>query len=130
LPVREAFKRGRILVVPSRAESLPYIVLEAAAAAMPLVATNVGGIPEIVAGTETTLIEPDNVAALASAISHALADPAAATNKARHLRETIGGRFSVAAMAESVLDFYAKAPPEPAASSRYPAAARKAVNSG
>ena len=47
MPVREAFKLGRNLVVPSRAESLPYIVLEAAAARVPLIATNVGGIPEI-----------------------------------------------------------------------------------
>ena len=35
------------MVVPSRAESLPYIVLEAAGARMPMIATNVGGIPEI-----------------------------------------------------------------------------------
>ncbi len=43
----DAFRRGRILVVPSRAESLPYTVLEAIAAQTPVVATNVGGIPEI-----------------------------------------------------------------------------------
>jgi glycosyltransferase involved in cell wall biosynthesis len=119
LPVREAFKRGKILVVPSRAESLPYVVLEAAAAGMPLIATNVGGISEIVAGTETGLIESDNVAALASAINEALADPEVAANNARHLRETIRGRFSVAAMAESVLDFYAKASPKHAEASDY-----------
>ena len=47
MPAREAFKLGRLLVVPSRAESMPYIVLEAAAARVPLIATNVGGIPEI-----------------------------------------------------------------------------------
>ena len=47
LPVREAFKLGRVLVVPSRAESMPYIVLEAAGARVPMIATNVGGIPEI-----------------------------------------------------------------------------------
>ena len=53
MPARDAFPLGRCLVVPSRAESMPYIVLEAAAAAMPLLATNVGGIPEIVNGTDT-----------------------------------------------------------------------------
>ena len=50
-PVRTAFARARCVVVPSRAESFPYIVLEAAAAQMPLIATDVGGIPEIVGDT-------------------------------------------------------------------------------
>jgi glycosyltransferase involved in cell wall biosynthesis len=46
-PARDAFSLGRILVVPSLAESLPYVVLEAAAAGRPIIASNVGGIPEI-----------------------------------------------------------------------------------
>ncbi len=57
LPVREAFSLGRVKVVPSLAESFPYVVLDATAAGMPLIATNVGGIPEIVADTDTVLIE-------------------------------------------------------------------------
>ena len=47
MPFREAMALGRILVVPSRAELLPYVVLEAAAARVPMIATDVGGIPEI-----------------------------------------------------------------------------------
>ena len=46
-PARDAFSMGKLLVVCSRAESLPYVVLEAAAATMPIVSTRVGGIGEI-----------------------------------------------------------------------------------
>ena len=46
-PAREAFAMGRMMVIPSRAESLPYVVLEAAAAGVPIISTRVGGIPEI-----------------------------------------------------------------------------------
>ena len=46
-PAREAFAMGRMMVIPSRAESLPYVILEAAAAGVPIISTRVGGIPEI-----------------------------------------------------------------------------------
>ncbi len=46
-PIRRALAQARIMVIPSRAESLPYVILEAAAAAQPLIATDVGGIGEI-----------------------------------------------------------------------------------
>src|SRR4029079_15268200 len=51
LPARTAFARGRCVVVPSRADSLPYVVMEAAAAPMPLIATATAGIPEHVPDT-------------------------------------------------------------------------------
>jgi glycosyltransferase involved in cell wall biosynthesis len=57
-PVREAFPLGRCLVVPSRTESFPYVVLEAAGAGLSLIATAVGGVPEIVMGTDTSLVSP------------------------------------------------------------------------
>ncbi len=66
LPGRTAFALGRILVVPSRAESLPYVVLEAAGARLPLIATNVGGIPEIFGPYRDRLLPPDDVEALAA----------------------------------------------------------------
>ena len=67
MPVREAFKLGRVLVVPSRAESMPYIVLEAAGARVPMIATNVGGIPEIYGPYRDRLGPPDDAADLAGA---------------------------------------------------------------
>ncbi len=44
---RYGFSKGSLLVVPSRGDSMPYVVIEAAAAGIPMVAANVGGIPEI-----------------------------------------------------------------------------------
>jgi glycosyltransferase involved in cell wall biosynthesis len=106
MPAREAFGRGRVLVVPSRAESFPYIVLEAAAAGLPMLATNVGGIPEIVAGTDTALLPPEDVGALAKAMLDALADPATARARALRLQEAVGNRFTVSAMTDAVLALY------------------------
>jgi glycosyltransferase involved in cell wall biosynthesis len=108
MPAREAFRRGRCLVMPSRAESLPYVILEAAAAGLPIIATKVGGIPEIVANTDTTLIEPDNAICLADAMRDVLADKDAAQAKAARLRAAAQGRYSVTSMATGVLGFYAE----------------------
>ena len=92
MPAREAFRLGRALVVPSRAESFPYIVLEAAAAGLPMLATDVGGIPEIVAGTDTALLPPEDDVALAEAMLRVLDDPAAAQARAaaRRLQQAVG----------------------------------------
>jgi glycosyltransferase involved in cell wall biosynthesis len=109
LPAREAFAHGRLLVVPSRAESLPYIVLEAAAAGQPMLATDVGGIPEIFGPHSGRLLPPGDAAQLAAAIRTALADPAAARASAQALRERIRGEFSAEAMVAGVLAGYADA---------------------
>lgn len=109
MPARDAFELGRVMVVPSLAESFPYVVLEASAAGLPLIATNVGGIPEIVAGTDTGLIEPGNVDALAIALTDTLGDLDAAAERAGRVRAKVEQTFTVAAMTEAVLDFYEEA---------------------
>lgn len=73
MPAREAFSLARLVVVPSRAEAMPYIVLETLAAGMPMIATAVGGIPEIFGTGSPALIEPD-ADELAGRIDVALAD--------------------------------------------------------
>jgi glycosyltransferase involved in cell wall biosynthesis len=106
MPAREAFARGRVLIVPSRAESLPYIVLEAAAAGLPMLATNVGGIPEIFGPHSNRLLPPGDAAKLAEAIGAALADPAAAKASAQALRERVRASFSAEVMVEGVVAAY------------------------
>jgi len=76
MPAREAFALAALVVVPSRAEAMPYIVLETLAAARPMIATAVGGIPEIFGSDSPALIRPDP-AELADKISEALAGLAA-----------------------------------------------------
>ena len=107
LPARQAFRLGRIMVVPSLAESFPYVVLEAAAAGIPLISTSVGGIPEITAGTDTTLIAPADAQVLAAAMRAALDNHEQAKTKAQRLRANVQEKFTVAGMACAVLDFYA-----------------------
>lgn len=106
MPARAAFALGRCVVVPSRAESLPYIVLEAAAAQMPLVATAVGGIPEIFGEHAGRLVAPDNADALAAAMGDVTTDPARAARDAEALARDVRERFSTDAMADGVLAAY------------------------
>jgi glycosyltransferase involved in cell wall biosynthesis len=108
-PARAGFALGRLLVVPSRAESLPYIVLEAAAAAVPLIATRVGGIPEIFGPDAADLVAPGDPAALADAIRAALQHPNTASDAALRLQARVRAGFSAGAMAQAVLAGYAQA---------------------
>lgn len=108
-PARAGFAQGRVLVVPSRAESLPYIVLEAAAAGLPLIASRVGGIPEIFGPLDAGLVPPDDPQALARAIVDSLDRPAEARIAADKLRARIRDGFSLEGMTDQVLDAYGRA---------------------
>lgn len=59
MPARAAFRMARAVVIPSRAEAMPYIVLEALTAGMPVIASAVGGIPEILGHASLGLVQPD-----------------------------------------------------------------------
>jgi len=108
-PAREAFAMGRLLVMTSRSESLPYVLLEGAAAGMPILATRVGGIPEIFGPQAGNLIDPDNVDALAAAIGVALDAPERIEAVAQVVRSRVRGEFSLPAMVERGLAAYREA---------------------
>jgi glycosyltransferase involved in cell wall biosynthesis len=103
---RYGFSKGKLLVVPSRGDSMPYVVIEAGAAGIPMIAANVGGIPEIFGAHTDGLFAPSNVGAIADAIKTGLDDPAAALERAKSLRERISQHFSQNAMVEGVLAGY------------------------
>lgn len=107
MPAREAFLTGQVLVLPSRAESLPYVVLEAAGAELPLIATKVGGIPEIFGPDADRLVEPGNAAALAKAMVKLRNDGDDGLTKRLHQR--VASEFSVKGMCDGILSAYADA---------------------
>lgn len=75
--VRWLLQRTAALVVPSTYEGMPLVVLEAMAAGLPVVASRVSGIPEVVVDGETGWLVPtEDPPALASALAHLLADTA------------------------------------------------------
>ena len=106
---RFGFSKGKLLVVPSRGDSMPYVVIEAAAAGIPMIAANVGGIPEIFGPHRDALFAPNSVGAMADAIETALDDPTSVTARAKELRERIFMHFSQKAMVDGVLASYGEA---------------------
>jgi len=109
MPARQAFALARTVVLPSRAESLPYLVLEVAAAGIPLIATRVGGIPEIFVGEANRLVEPGQAVALAGAMRSALAAPERLKTEAMLRRERVRQKFSLETAASRIEEIYREA---------------------
>lgn len=103
---RYGFSKGRLLVVPSRGDSMPYVVIEAGAAGIPMIAARVGGIPEIFGPESPALFAASNAEAMAEAIAAALENAPATAQRAVSLRERISAHFSQQAMVDGVLAGY------------------------
>lgn len=96
-----------LFVLPSLTEGLPNVLLEAAACRVPLVATSVGGVPEIIThGISGLLIEPRNVDQLTSAIENCLADPAQTAEFAEAALQTVQSDFGFAKQARVLEGLY------------------------
>jgi glycosyltransferase involved in cell wall biosynthesis len=103
-PDAEFYAGLDLFLVNSTAEALGLSALYAMAHEVPVIATNVGGLPEVV-GDTGWLIPPSDVAALASAIEEAASDPAALEVRGRCAREHARG-FSSEVTAEKTEALY------------------------
>lgn len=85
-----------ILVIASRSESIPLLLYDAMAMARPIVATAVGGIPEVLEnGVNGLLVPPENPEALAAALERLLADPAFALSLGQRARQCVLDRYDI-----------------------------------
>jgi glycosyltransferase involved in cell wall biosynthesis len=102
-------RRADLLVHPARWEGFGLALLEAMLMSLPVVATRVSSIPEIVIDGETgLLVPPDDAPALAEAVTRVLDDPADLGTRGY---ERARAEFSVARMADRTLDIYRRAAP-------------------
>jgi glycosyltransferase involved in cell wall biosynthesis len=96
-----------IFVLTSWAESLPYVILEAMAAGLPIVSSEVGGIAEAVRNRESgLLVPPRNARATARGINELLADGDLRSRFAARAREVVTQSFSREAMVDGVVAAY------------------------
>jgi glycosyltransferase involved in cell wall biosynthesis len=96
-----------VVVLPSLSEGLPLVCLEALALGKPLVATRVGGVPEILEHGETALMVPPGAPeALAEGIVTVLADPGRARALGERGHRVVTGRFSAEQMVRDITDTY------------------------
>lgn len=104
LPV---FEQADILVLSSMREGLPNVILEAMAVGLPVVATAVGGIPDVVRHGQTGLLVPagDHLS-MASALSRLIADDDARSAFGREGRRIAEGEYSIPAMVQCHSDLF------------------------
>jgi glycosyltransferase involved in cell wall biosynthesis len=104
---RSRLRELDVLVQPSRADNFPLAVLEAMAAGIAVVATRVGGVPELVVDGETGLIvEPEDPAALAEALDSLAAEPVRRRELGRRGRARVLDEFTPERMAQRTVALY------------------------
>ncbi len=98
-PVPQVFAAANAVLLSSRSESLPRVLVEAAACGRPAVATDVGGCAEVVQdGVSGSIVPPNNPAAMALALERLLADHTTAARMGAAARELACRHYSLPAM--------------------------------
>ena len=105
-PAREVFAQSDCVVMPSLFESLPYVILEAAATGKQVIATNVGGVCEIFGPYADRLIPASDVEALKTAMTRFLGDPETGGVEGAELKAYVKEKFNVTRMTSEVERLY------------------------
>lgn len=103
------FSAFDVFLLSSRTEGTPMVVYEAVHAGVPLVATAVGGVPELVGPEEARLVTSEDPAALASSLAEVREEPAEARRRAERARERIRREFGVTAWVKKYERVYRRA---------------------
>jgi glycosyltransferase involved in cell wall biosynthesis len=105
--VQPYYAAADVVVLPSHSEGSPYVLLEAIAAKVPIVATAVGGVPEMVENEESALLVPArDPRSMATAISRVLTDPELARKLIANGSTLISTRYSPETYVRSLLEIY------------------------
>ncbi|HEV2269450.1 MAG TPA: glycosyltransferase family 4 protein [Steroidobacteraceae bacterium] len=111
---RAVLADATIFVLPSFVEGVPMALLEAMSLGLPVIATPVGGVPEIVTHeVDGLLVPPGDVAALAAAIARLMNEPQLRERLGRAARATIATRFALDTAVERLLGYYRRFGIEP-----------------
>ena len=95
-----------VLTLTSRAEGTPIVLFEAMAANVPIIATEVGGVPDVVGAGEGLIVQPEDSRAFAEAIRSTYDDKPRAASRAVTARNTLERKFSVEAWLAAYEDVY------------------------
>ena len=105
--VRPFYALADVLALPSHSEGSPLVLLEAMSAGVPVVATAVGGVPEVATDGETALlVPPHDPSAMASVLARVLSDAALARALADRAAAHVAERFSPEARARALVRIY------------------------
>lgn len=96
-----------IFLLPSRTEAFPYVILEAGIAGLPIVATSVGGVPEVIHDMQNgVLIHPRNPKEIAEAILYLLDHKEKQKEFGEEIKKTVSNFFSLQKMLEETVKLY------------------------